>query len=145
MWLAQTLSCWCQGSSRCVWGPIPEAHLPMACLVTFPPPPKGGPAGLTLPLDPSQDVLYEFRLVAMAGSQISRPSNTANVSTSGETLRVPWVGAPELSHCNTDLLILCPAQAWRCTHHAPSCLASCLSQCWPVCWVGSFSWWLPSL
>ena len=31
-----------------------------------------------------QDVLYEFRLVALAGSYVSDPSNTANVSTSGE-------------------------------------------------------------
>uniref|UniRef100_A0A8C0L8I0 Immunoglobulin superfamily member 9 n=1 Tax=Canis lupus dingo TaxID=286419 RepID=A0A8C0L8I0_CANLU len=29
------------------------------------------------------DVLYEFRLVALAGSYVSEPSNTANVSTSG--------------------------------------------------------------
>lgn len=32
------------------------------------------------------DVLYEFRLVAFAGSYVSDPSNTANVSTSGENL-----------------------------------------------------------
>lgn len=30
-----------------------------------------------------KDVLYEFRLVALAGSYVSDPSNTANVSTSG--------------------------------------------------------------
>nr|XP_025842116.1 protein turtle homolog A isoform X1 [Vulpes vulpes] len=30
-----------------------------------------------------KDVLYEFRLVALAGSYVSEPSNTANVSTSG--------------------------------------------------------------
>lgn len=35
---------------------------------------------------PSQDVFYEFRLVAFAGSYVSDPSNTANVSTSGEHL-----------------------------------------------------------
>ncbi|XP_059991380.1 protein turtle homolog A isoform X5 [Lagenorhynchus albirostris] len=33
-----------------------------------------------------KDVLYEFRLVAFAGSYVSDPSNTANVSTSGENL-----------------------------------------------------------
>ncbi|XP_032319834.1 protein turtle homolog A isoform X5 [Camelus ferus] len=39
---------------------------------------------LTPFLDPNpQDVLYEFRLVAFAGSYVSDPSNTANVSTSG--------------------------------------------------------------
>ena len=37
-------------------------------------------------LDPDpQDVLYEFRLVAFSGSYVSDPSNTANVSTSGES------------------------------------------------------------
>ncbi|XP_059531249.1 protein turtle homolog A isoform X2 [Myotis daubentonii] len=30
-----------------------------------------------------KDVLYEFRLVALAGGYVSRPSNSANVSTSG--------------------------------------------------------------
>ncbi|EHB13675.1 turtle-like protein A [Heterocephalus glaber] len=30
-----------------------------------------------------KDVLYEFRLVAVAGSYVSHPSNTANISTSG--------------------------------------------------------------
>lgn len=32
-----------------------------------------------------QDAFYEFRLVAFAGSYISDPSNTVNVSTAGET------------------------------------------------------------
>lgn len=40
---------------------------------------------MTPSLDPDpQDVLYEFRLVAFSGSYVSDPSNTANVSTSGE-------------------------------------------------------------
>lgn len=32
-----------------------------------------------------QDAFYEFRLVAFAGSYISNPSNTVNVSTTGKT------------------------------------------------------------
>ncbi|XP_016159468.1 PREDICTED: protein turtle homolog A [Ficedula albicollis] len=35
-------------------------------------------------VSPPQDAFYEFRLVAFAGSYISDPSNTVNVSTAGE-------------------------------------------------------------
>ncbi|NXP26909.1 TUTLA protein, partial [Scytalopus superciliaris] len=46
------------------------------------------------PTDPrGLDAFYEFRLVAFAGSYISEPSNTVNVSTAGEegTGGTPWL------------------------------------------------------
>lgn len=49
-----------------------------------------------------QDAFYEFRLVAFAGSYISDPSNTVNVSTAGKAwaathlLFLPWKQKPEV-------------------------------------------------
>uniref|UniRef100_A0A8C0J277 Immunoglobulin superfamily member 9 n=1 Tax=Chelonoidis abingdonii TaxID=106734 RepID=A0A8C0J277_CHEAB len=44
----------------------------------------------------SQDACYEFRLVAFAGSYMSDPSNTVNVSTAGKALCCPGQPLPEL-------------------------------------------------
>nr|XP_028682932.1 protein turtle homolog A isoform X3 [Macaca mulatta] len=57
-------------------GLIKSFRAPLGWAVLGPDLPPGTPS-------PSQDVLYEFRLVAFAGSYVSDPSNTANVSTSG--------------------------------------------------------------
>nr|XP_039316061.1 protein turtle homolog A isoform X4 [Saimiri boliviensis boliviensis] len=81
--------------------PFPKPHLRIligALRLRVPPHPSAPPAqsfraplgGAVLGPDlppgtpsPSQDVFYEFRLVAFAGSDVSDPSNTANVSTFG--------------------------------------------------------------
>lgn len=87
--------------------------------------------------------------MAFAGSYVSDPSNSANVSTIGENLlRGKAEGSPGSGIWNrltpSDPPSL-PGQAWRSTHHALSCPASCPSQCWQVWWVGSASWvWLSS-
>lgn len=44
---------------------------------------------LTALCSPPQDAFYEFRLVAFAGSYISDPSNTVNVSTAGRGCAAP--------------------------------------------------------
>lgn len=73
-----------------------------------------------LALDPlsatphSQDVLYEFRLVAVAGSYVSDPSNTANISTSGESLAgLKGGGACAIGAPSPLTLLLLPARRPR--------------------------------